>query len=118
MVPGATPKGPAIIRAASTIVVFGRQREQEDVVQFLDEIPSGPTILRIEGEAGIGKTTLWAFGVQSAVDRGYRVLVSRAGEAESQLAYAALVDVFESAGHAVIAELPGPQRKALEAALL
>jgi len=104
--------------AASQVEVLGREQEQEHLAQFLGDIPNGPAILLIEGEAGIGKTTLWEFGVEEALDRGHRVLVSRAGEAETKLAYAALGDLLEPAGHPVIARLPGPQRKALEAALL
>lgn len=107
-----------MVKAASRIAVFGREREREHVAQFLDEIRRGPAILLIEGEAGIGKTTLWKFGVEDAVDRGHEVLVSRAGEAETKLAYTALGDLLGPADDAVIAELPDPQRKALEAALL
>jgi DNA-binding CsgD family transcriptional regulator len=103
---------------ADRITVLGREQEQEHVARFLDEIPRGPAILLIEGEAGIGKTTLWEFGVEDAVDRGHKVLITRASEAETKLAYTALGDLLESAGDAVIAGLPGPQRKALEAALL
>src|SRR5215831_5696741 len=117
-VPRAAHAGPPMVRAASRIVVLGREQEQEHIAQFLDEIPRGPAISLIEGEAGIGKTTLWEFGVEAAVDRGYEVLVTRAAEAETKLAYTALGDLLEPAREAVIAELPGPQRKALEAALL
>jgi hypothetical protein len=107
-----------MVRAADRIAVFGREQEQEHIAEFLDEFPRGPAILLIEGEAGIGKTTLWESAVEAAVDRGHRVLVTRAAEAETKLAYTALGDLLELAGEAVIAALPGPQRKALEAALL
>jgi hypothetical protein len=117
-VPRAAHAGPPMVRAASRIVVLGREQEQEHIAQFLGEIPHGPAILLIEGEAGIGKTTLWEFGVEAALDRGYEVLVTRAGEAETKLAYTALGDLLWPAAGAVIAELPDPQRKALEAALL
>jgi AAA ATPase domain len=106
-------------RAADAgIAVLGREQEQEHIARFLDEIPNGPAILLIEGEAGIGKTTLWEFGVEAALDRGHGVLVTRAGEAETKLAYTALGDLLEPANGVIIAGLPGPQRKALEAALL
>jgi predicted ATP-dependent serine protease len=74
-----------MVRAATRVAVLGRGREQEHVAQFLGEIPRGPAILLIEGEAGIGKTTLWGFGVEEALDRGHTVLVARAGETETKL---------------------------------
>jgi DNA-binding CsgD family transcriptional regulator/acid stress-induced BolA-like protein IbaG/YrbA len=117
-VPRAANASLPLVKAANRITVLGREQEQEHIAQFLDEIPRGPAILLIEGEAGIGKTTLWESGVEDALDRGHRVLVTRAGEAETKLAYTALGDLLEPAGDAVIAELPDPQRKALEAALL
>ena len=116
--PRAAHAGPAMLRAASGIAVLGREQEQEHIAKFFDEVPNGPAIMLIEGEAGIGKTTLWEFGVEEALGRRHRVLVTRAGEAETKLAYTALGDLLEPVGDAVIAELPDPQRKALEAALL
>ena len=107
-----------MVKPASRIAVLGRGQKREHIAGFLNEIPYGPAILLIEGEAGIGKTTLWEFGVEEALDHGYRVLVTRAGEAETKLAYTALGDLLEPVSGAVIAALPGPQRKALEAALL
>lgn len=116
--PRAADASPPMVRAASKVAVLGREQEQEHLAQFLGEIPDGPAILLIEGEAGIGKTTLWELGVEEALDRGHRMLVTRASEAETKLAYTALGDLLEPAGLAVIAGLPGPRRKALEAALL
>jgi DNA polymerase III delta prime subunit len=57
-----------MVRAASKVAVLGREHEREHLVQFLGEIPHGPAILLIEGEAGIGKTTLWELGVEEALD--------------------------------------------------
>lgn len=116
--PGGAHAGQPMAGTAGRIEVLGREQEQELIAQFLDDFPRGPAILLIEGEAGIGKTTLWESAVEAAVDRGHKVLVTRAAEAETKLAYTALGDLLEPAGRAVIAELPDPQRKALEAALL
>ena len=44
--------------------------------------------LLIEGEPGIGKTTLWLSAVEQARDSAYRVFSARVGQAESVLAYA------------------------------
>ncbi len=47
----------------------------------------------VEGEAGIGKTTVWLAAVREAGDRGFRVLQARPAESESRLSYAALADI-------------------------
>src|SRR5262249_54738214 len=47
-----------------------------------------------------------------------RVLVCRPIESEAQLAYAALGDLLAEVSDEAMAELPGPQRQALEVALL
>src|SRR5581483_3182008 len=77
-----------------------------------------PRALVLEGEPGIGKSTLWDAGVQGAGARGIRVLSARASGAEAQLAFAALTDLLEEVGEDAFQPLPGPQRWALEVALL
>ena len=72
--------------------VVGRERELDSLERFLNAVPEGPVGLRIEGEVGIGKTTLWKHAVSAARERSYRVLVSRPVESETQLAFAALGD--------------------------
>jgi len=74
--------------------------------------------LVIEGEVGIGKTALWKQGLSAASNRSYHVLACRPNDAEAQLAYAALGDLLAEVPDVVLAELPGPQRRALEVALL
>jgi hypothetical protein len=70
---------------------------------------------RITGSsAGIGKTTLWRAGVSVARARGHRVLACRAAESEARLSYAALGDLFDFQ----LPDLPAPQKRALDAALL
>ena len=65
--------------------VFGRGRELGAVAAFLDGLPSGPSGLLLEGEAGIGKTTVWAAGIADAAARTFLVLSSRATESEATL---------------------------------
>ena len=55
----------------------------------------GAAALVLEGEAGIGKSTLWLAGVEHARARGLRVLSSRPAEAERGLAHVGLGDLFE-----------------------
>lgn len=75
-------------------------------------------VLAIEGEPGIGKTTLWHQGVCQARDQGSAVLVTRSSEAESGLSFAGLADLLDRPYEEVSGQLPRPQREALSTALL
>jgi len=101
-----------------TSEIVGREDELGSLASFLEREPGGPVALVLEGEAGIGKSTLWLAGVEDARERGCRVLVSRPAETERSLAFAGLGDLLESAFDDVADELPPPRRRALEAALL
>ena len=98
--------------------VVGRERELAAVGTFLTAVPDGPCALLVEGEAGIGKTTVWLAAVREAGDRGFRVLQARPAESESRLSYAALADIAGVAFDEVRAALPDPQERALAAVLL
>ena len=71
----------------------------------------------IEGEAGIGKTTLWREGLRLAKDKSL-ILTSRASQAETRLSFTVLGDLLEPTLDSVLPGLPPGQRGALEAALL
>jgi hypothetical protein len=107
-----------LANAAQTRTLIGREAELDRVEEFLGSIDSGPAVLLVEGEIGIGKSALWNQGLLSAVARGQRVLRCRPGECETQLAYAALGDLLADVPEAAMAELPAPQRHALDVALL
>jgi hypothetical protein len=49
------------------IDVVGRDQELAMVERLLDERQAGPLAVIIEGDAGIGKTTLWAAALDLAV---------------------------------------------------
>ena len=78
----------------------------------------GPIAIALEGEAGIGKSTLWSAAVEAARGRGLRVLSSRPAESEHGLAHAGLGDLFDGALDDVLPALTAPRRRALEVALL
>ena len=101
-----------------TVETVGRQAELASIHAFLERAADGPLALVLEGEAGIGKSTLWLAGVEAARSRGFRVLVSRPAEAEQRLTHAGLGDLFESVLENVLPELPAPRRHAFEVALL
>ena len=98
--------------------IIGRESELADVVAFIDEQRDGPAALILDGEAGIGKSTIWLAGVDHARSRGHRVLLSRPAEAERSLAHAGLGDLFEAVLDDVLPALSAPRRRALEVALL
>lgn len=89
--------------------------ESRAVDAFLDSTTTGPSALVAEGEAGIGKTTLWLAALELARHRGFRVLSSRAGQAESGLTYAVLADLLEGVD---LDALPRLQRVAIDRVLL
>lgn len=98
--------------------VGNRSVENRAVADFLIAAGAQPSVLIIDGEAGIGKTTLWLAAIEQARERGFRVLSAAAGQAESILAYAAVPDLLSDVESAVLTALPDVQRIALERVLL
>jgi DNA-binding CsgD family transcriptional regulator len=96
--------------------IVGRAAELEALERWLDR--PQPSALLIEGGAGIGKTTLWRRGVELADERGWRVLTASPAASEARLPFSAIGDLLEAAVSDVAAQLPPPQRHALEVALL
>jgi DNA-binding CsgD family transcriptional regulator len=96
--------------------VVGREQELETVGAFA--VDEGSMALVIEGEAGIGKTTLLREVVAAASGAGASVLMAWPAPAEAELAFAGLGDLLADALDEVVPELPEPQAKALEIALL
>ena len=98
--------------------IVGREEELASVRAFVDEAEEGSAALVLEGEAGIGKSTLWLAGIEHARSRGLCVLSSRPAEAERGLAHVGLGDLFEDVSDDVLPALPAPRRRALEVALV
>jgi DNA-binding CsgD family transcriptional regulator/MoxR-like ATPase len=98
--------------------LVGRSAEIGTIAALLDAPAGESAALIIEGEPGIGKTTLWLDALQRARGQGIRVLAARASAAESVLAYATLADLLAEVDHDLWADLPPPQRHGLAAALL
>ena len=95
-----------------------RPTENRTIASFLTSAASEPSALLIEGEPGIGKTTLWLETVELARGRGFRVLSARAAAAESVLAYTALADLLDGVPASAWADLPEPQRFAVDQVLM
>jgi DNA-binding NarL/FixJ family response regulator len=98
--------------------IVGREAELEAVRAFLDGMPARLAGLLIEGDAGIGKTTLWEAAVENCRSRGWTVLVSRPAASETGIAFVGLIDLLGPIVDAASPALPPPQRDALDGALM
>jgi DNA-binding CsgD family transcriptional regulator len=98
--------------------IVGRRDELATIEQFLDLAHTGPSALVLEGEPGIGKTTLWSAAVEAAAARDFCVLSSQPAQAEAKLPNAALADLLSTVAEEVLPSLASPQRRALKVALL
>ena len=97
--------------------IIGRDQELQSLQAFLGAARAEPGALLPEGEPGIGKTTLWEAALAVA-ERSHRTLTARPAEAEMELSFTGLADLSAHSADAVLAEPPGPQRRALAVALL
>lgn len=97
--------------------MFGRDLELERVDVVLERACSGPAGLLVEGGPGIGKSTVWRDAVARAQVREWLVLEAAPSEPDAALAFSGLGDLFDRLPDGVVAGLPEPQRRALEAAL-
>jgi DNA-binding CsgD family transcriptional regulator len=105
-------------RPAGGPVPVGREAEARRVREFLVGLGTGSRSLILEGELGIGKTTLLEWGRGFAVTQDVSVLRSEPVEAEFPLEFAGLADLFQDLPSAVLETLPSPQQHALRVAVL
>ena len=98
--------------------VVGRRSELARIDAFLARVPAGARVLVIEGDPGMGKTTLWQAGLEDAARRSWRILSSRPSDAEATFAYAGIGDLLEGVDDEALTSLSAPQRRALRVALL
>ena len=110
------PVGPVGCHHAEMGLV-ARDAELEMIAEVLDREPTSVRALVLEGEPGVGKTSLWEHGLTGARDRGMRVLVARASASETGLPFAGLIDLLDGVAVDELPSVPGPQLHALEVAL-
>ncbi len=96
----------------------GRDAELADVDLFLGQMTAASCALALEGDAGIGKTTIWQEAIDRAGEAGIVVLACRPAAAEAKLSFSGLSDMLTGVPESAFATLPGLQRSALEVALL
>jgi len=98
--------------------VVGRDAELGALRDFVTGISDGASALVLEGEAGMGKTTLWRAGVQAAEAAGLTVLQAEPAESETALSFSGLGDLLDPVLDEALEPLPAGQRSALARALV
>ena len=98
--------------------VVGRDAELSAIRAFVESISDGAAALVLEGEAGMGKTTLWSAGVAFADEQSRLVLEARPAESEIALTFCALGDLLHAVLDDALAPLPEGQKRALSRALV
>ncbi len=98
--------------------IVGRQAELAQMLDFVAAGERGPQALVLDGDAGIGKTTLFEAALAEARRRGFTVFSCRPVGAETAFSFAALADMLAPLLPDGLSRLPLPQRRALSAALL
>lgn len=98
-------------------MILGRAREVELANGALLVMGGGPRALFVEGEPGIGKTTLIDVVVSSARERGFKVLRCRPSQSEVRLPQAGIIEALDGVPGPLVDGLPAPQRTALRVAL-
>ena len=91
--------------------LFGRSAEMETLLGLLERTERGlGAAAFIEGEAGIGKTSLAVVLADRALGRGFRVLRGAASELERERPFGALAQAFEIGSHSAGRERAGIAR--------
>ena len=98
--------------------LVSREEELALLYAFVREGDGESSALLLDGEAGIGKTTLFEATVAEARQQGFAVLSCRPAGAETAFSFAALADLLGPLLPEGLERLPLPQRRALAAALL
>jgi len=115
-----------VLGVGSHMDVLGRDTELARIDGWLgmgmaeEGSESGPAsnVLVIEGEPGIGKTTLWGDALRRARVAGWQVLACSPVPSEARLPQVGLTDLLRPVPARVFEGIPAPQRRPLEVALL
>ena len=99
-------------------LIAGRDAELASVREFVASVSDGAAALVLQGEAGVGKTTVWEAGTAEAEQAGLLVLRARPAEGETALSFSGLGDVLDPVLDEVLPPLPELQRRALSHALV
>ena len=97
---------------------YGRDAEVRALDSFLAREDPALLVTLLVGDPGIGKSTIWQRAVDAGRERSLTVLTARPAETEGELVNLVLGDLFRDLPASLVGSLPGPRRRALEAALL
>src|SRR5918994_437154 len=97
--------------------LVAREAELAAIAAVLDSDATSVRALVLEGEPGVGKTSLWEQAVTGGHERGMRILAARASESETRLLSGAQYDLLDGVSSDQLASAPAPQLHALEVAL-
>src|SRR6476646_10621778 len=98
--------------------VVGRSYDTRSIAEYLKSVGSQPSALFIDGEPGIGRSTLWLAGLDQARERGFHTLSARVSKAEVDLEYAAVADLLGEIDLEVLQGLPDAHVAAIDRVLL
>ena len=112
-----TPVERAYDRRSMVEVIAGRDAELASLRDFVARVSDEAAALVLEGEAGMGKTTLWRAGVEHAEEAGLLVLQAQPVESETTLSFAGVGDLLDPVLEVALEPLPALQRRALSRAL-
>src|SRR5580698_2888565 len=85
----------------SPSLLVGREPEAAVLAGFLGRATQNPGVMLVEGEIGIGKTSILAAARHAARERGCLVLTANPAELEMPLEYTGIVDLRTVATAAV-----------------
>ena len=86
-----------VIERAGPARLIGRDKEMSDLLGALDAAAGRGQVVALEGEAGIGKTSLAEAFLERAASAGSTVTTARCYEEEVSLAYSPVIDALQSA---------------------
>jgi DNA-binding CsgD family transcriptional regulator len=93
---------------STTDPVSGRLVECGHIEDIVSALRDGPRLMVLSGEAGIGKTTLWQYGVARCRAAGAIVLQTRPGPEDRDGAGQGLLDLFVGVEHDDAVAVDGP----------
>jgi DNA-binding CsgD family transcriptional regulator len=93
--------------------IVGRTEELAILDAFMGDALAEPRALLIEGEPGMGKSTLLDDLIGSARLSGLPVLACRPSQSEMDLSYVGLIELLGGLDDEVVEALPGPQSKVI-----
>ena len=101
----------------SPSLLVGREPEAAALVGFLGRATQNPGVMLVEGEIGIGKTSILAAAQEAARERGCLVLTANPAELEMPLEYTGIADLLDPLPGSLTDALPLPQRRAIRRGL-